>query len=532
MPKGVYPDFADKKKTKPHPAKGLSKNKYDAKGNLRPPRASRSKLAKEKEKIGVSAQDDLQEQLQSRRGMFKWLLEDTQLEPDDEKLYQSFIDDPILLMTKSAGDLQKEVLENLRTEYDYGDEDMPNFLQLGIPTQDEISGKYKKVGVARHINKVVQEETNFKEADEVSYNEEGKQVKATQSKTGEQAIKYKKGVRGKGTILPSEIGVKGTPLDMRELIRSTAKETEALRIDERIDDTLMTSRGLVRKRAKRWDSGMTKEQKKVYLAKKKQENQGLVFNVNVAKHPHATKTKLGQNIFYTDEAVEGLEHNITADKPISSDAQSIMDDFFGEISNSYDFDKHMKMKYDQNDRGGKVKSKVKELIASGDLIPTDPAPAPPMFLDEEDINPTQDHNIAMFMDEISKSGKAIGLKAQLSQDIPPPQQPSYEAEAVELPTKKKKAFKFRIKKKPSVEWREGYIGGYAFSAKDSQFDTYEEALAKATEFSSKVAGITTMTKKGKTIYSLRKGHGGKVLKDPKGLEKSVITNPNRMYQEH
>jgi hypothetical protein len=43
MPSGVYPDFKDKAKTKPHPAKGLSVNKYKANGELRPARKSRAK---------------------------------------------------------------------------------------------------------------------------------------------------------------------------------------------------------------------------------------------------------------------------------------------------------------------------------------------------------------------------------------------------------------------------------------------------------------------------------------------------------
>ncbi len=50
MPSGNYPPFLDKAETKKHPAAGLSKNKYDAKGNLRPPRKSRSKLGDDKGK--------------------------------------------------------------------------------------------------------------------------------------------------------------------------------------------------------------------------------------------------------------------------------------------------------------------------------------------------------------------------------------------------------------------------------------------------------------------------------------------------
>ena len=43
MPSGVYPEFKDKKQTKPHPAAGLSVNKYKANGELRPARKSRAK---------------------------------------------------------------------------------------------------------------------------------------------------------------------------------------------------------------------------------------------------------------------------------------------------------------------------------------------------------------------------------------------------------------------------------------------------------------------------------------------------------
>lgn len=82
---------------------------------------------------------------------------------------------------------------------------------------------------------------------------------------------------------------------------------------------------------------------------------------------------------------------------------------------------------------------------------------------------------------------------------------------------------------PKSGWTKGYLFRYAFSAKESVFDDFQEALKKAKANPDKVAGITEGMLRGKKVYSLRRGVGGKVLyseKQPK--QRSYITNPKKI----
>ena len=70
MPTGNYPQTHKHVK-----ARGLSKNKYDAKGELRPPRKSRSKLADTKKELGIKKDRTPEEELAVRRGRIQYGLD-------------------------------------------------------------------------------------------------------------------------------------------------------------------------------------------------------------------------------------------------------------------------------------------------------------------------------------------------------------------------------------------------------------------------------------------------------------------------
>ena len=67
MPVGNYPVWKDKKQTIKHPASGLSKNKYDAKGNLRPQRKSRAKAEKPKGQIKDRTTGEIRDRIRAER---------------------------------------------------------------------------------------------------------------------------------------------------------------------------------------------------------------------------------------------------------------------------------------------------------------------------------------------------------------------------------------------------------------------------------------------------------------------------------
>ena len=67
MPVGNYPIWKDKKQTIKHPASGLSKNKYDAKGNLRPQRKSRAKAEKPEGQIKDRNTGEIRDRIRAER---------------------------------------------------------------------------------------------------------------------------------------------------------------------------------------------------------------------------------------------------------------------------------------------------------------------------------------------------------------------------------------------------------------------------------------------------------------------------------
>ena len=72
MPQGNYPML--KKNGDPHPSAGLSKNKYDAKGKLRPARKSRSKIAPQKETLGFASGLNPIEEYERRKAILEFAL--------------------------------------------------------------------------------------------------------------------------------------------------------------------------------------------------------------------------------------------------------------------------------------------------------------------------------------------------------------------------------------------------------------------------------------------------------------------------
>ena len=129
MPVGVYPDFKDKAQTLIHPAKGLSKNKYDAKGNLRPQRKTRSKLVETKKKYGIGDTEDIGDTIRKRLGLVRYI--------DD--YYGITGEDKILMNEENAdgllSDEGRKILENYRDVFDNDWEEEDILGEEGLDTK-------------------------------------------------------------------------------------------------------------------------------------------------------------------------------------------------------------------------------------------------------------------------------------------------------------------------------------------------------------------------------------------------------------
>ena len=129
MPVGVYPDFKDKAQTIAHPAKGLSKNKYDAKGNLRPQRKTRSKLVETKKKYGIGDTEDIGDTIRKRLGLVRYI----------EEYYGISGKDKILMNEENADGLLSEegrgILEDYRETFDNDWEDEDILGEEGLDTK-------------------------------------------------------------------------------------------------------------------------------------------------------------------------------------------------------------------------------------------------------------------------------------------------------------------------------------------------------------------------------------------------------------
>ena len=240
MPQGNYPDWKDKYKTKPHPAKGLSKNKYDAEGNLRPPRKSRSKLAPVKEAMGMKPQDDMATELRRRRGMLALI--------DDDEV--GYVDNPHDTVDKGIAEqiakLEGSVREKYKNVKDFDkfvlDKGKLTTAQLVQDTKGSKlfqakedagfkSTKITSVGVNKYGDKVKYRDDNFDPNTgfpvEWSYKP-----------------KYPKGQSDKSSLGKKEVasGDFGPSLELRELLKNIPDEIEN-------QSLLLTKRGAVRKRA-------------------------------------------------------------------------------------------------------------------------------------------------------------------------------------------------------------------------------------------------------------------------------------------
>ena len=110
MPSGVYPE--DHKHVK---ARGLSRNKFDTKGEPRKPRKSRSKIADAKQAIGLQATDNPQQVLQERRGLVRYALDnyDFGMTGGSRAHLEMMVDNQNLLMSDEG----KSVSDSFRDDY-------------------------------------------------------------------------------------------------------------------------------------------------------------------------------------------------------------------------------------------------------------------------------------------------------------------------------------------------------------------------------------------------------------------------------
>lgn len=624
MPAGVYPEWKNKAQTVKHPAAGLSKNKYDAKGQLRPPRKSRSKLTKKKEKYGIKAEEDISDVLKKRMGLFNFLVnynedlqdeeyEDIATDIDDTEnfvdIFKNYVKDPTLLASKEAGELYKQFLpiynerhaqykdftddefvgpnedwENARQDLNWWADNAKLDTYLKKKMVGKASDKYQMKVLMGHIDA-----PEYKKKSEVYYDPSG-------SEGASHPTFLKKMVRKEQHLAEQD---KDHPLDifvggeddgddydaltfMRESMGVKGIDKKATFADrqsyEDIALDLMTSRGLVRQRAKRWDAGLTKAEKIKEKARRealKADKSGIPTEVSgTFKEQEGEDIRLhGKQqdpiVNDPDETFKQYDYKtIEPDRPIGAHAQDLMNQFFGEIA------------------GSDISSKENifhTIVSKKTNIMVEPQ-------DEEDLNPSREGNVADFFDKISKDSRRIGQKVLDTQDIPPPRAPSpidldfdepepyeeersstptlpsvaslgldflkpkktkreatdeemeqhwkYEKEQAEKDFVEKKVIKIKKKKKKLVIkgrketdhiWKENtYLMGYPFGAKGSQFDTFEEAYDMAKKHPNKVAGITKMKKYGKTKYSVRSGAMGNYRKSPSG-EKSIFTNPSKHW---
>jgi len=144
MPKGNYPDFKKDGKT-PHPAAGLSMNKYDAKGNLRPQRKSRAKDPERFTKIAEKRGADIEQIQKAKEEVSKKLVgvKDTK---EAEKVAEFF---------KEGGSKPDQLpirpRKHFYETYGWTDEDLSEFFDAKF-TEEEV---LEKMGMVEELRKDV-----------------------------------------------------------------------------------------------------------------------------------------------------------------------------------------------------------------------------------------------------------------------------------------------------------------------------------------------------------------------------------------
>ena len=272
MPSGNYPEFKDKAKTKPHPAAGLSKNAYKSDGTKRE-RKSRAKLGDAATAIGITG--DLTKGLNKRITFFKQLQKDlmeastdgdTSLEFEDASIdldmVNHFLELPALMATKEAGEIYDAFNEE-GVEYDAYN---PNYRGKGWELE-----RQRKSGA--EYTKGERQKFALKEGEIAS--ETPLLMRDVLRKKYEKEHRAKKGA----TFVSPDMTIEPRFGKINQQKQDTEEHLSAKKF---LEENLLTSRGLTRKRAKRWDAGMSKEQRDRYVADKAKAKE----SGDVAEKPH------------------------------------------------------------------------------------------------------------------------------------------------------------------------------------------------------------------------------------------------------
>ncbi len=391
MPKGVYPEFKDKAQTKPHPSAGLSKNKYDAKGNLRPERPSRSRLVPIKKKLGIDEDADIGDALRTNRGLAKFLrgIGDELLdEDDDDDLIETggiIGERGIALLDKHNEQIHyvfnepenKEMLkelfgDNLKETLDDTIESL-GMVKMTDVFEDDIWGSYKydpstgekrmrrseKTGWRRwryqHLGAKWSKDTPVSgvEVDKYMYNKKTEEYDTLIQTDETRAPKYEN-PRNKKYLSTKEIkeGYEDSALDLGTFMKSGHHDEQG---EYDYDKELLTTKGLTRQRARRKDAGIGKITKK-RIAEKEASAIALQgqsyegdFKLGTERRQTDKQTKFHSaedNKYYEDEPsyfAEGVDKKEqktfwgnTPKENVEDGARDLMNDFFSMIGGSAD----------------------------------------------------------------------------------------------------------------------------------------------------------------------------------------------------
>ncbi len=158
MPSGVYPDVLARavkiggvkhRKGDPHPAKGLSKNKFNSDGTPRKARKTRSKLVKVKEELGFQSKYTASEEYIYRRNMLNQLKDNYDFGALGDSVINNQTLDNFLEEIEDKPDLifSKEVSDFLKTFEEKDPEEYENIRSMEVDTMSaEELGLRKQVG--------------------------------------------------------------------------------------------------------------------------------------------------------------------------------------------------------------------------------------------------------------------------------------------------------------------------------------------------------------------------------------------------
>ena len=446
MPQGVYPEWKDKAQTKKHPASGLSKNKYDAKGNLRPQRKSRAKEAFVQAKADLVTEGSVQKTLLERKKMFEYLKQNIEVvnfkdfDPDDINTY---LDNPSLMISAESGEWWNE-FKSL-------------YQQSKISVQSQLEATAQK----RYGERVRDRGAPF------GYTQE-----EPEWSVGEYKLEPK----------PQPVEFYKDEHFFGRMIRGASHYQEDPGVDEDDISQILTHRGKARVRARRSDYGMTREE----YAKDKVKGLQL------------------PPVLLEDRKII----NPDPDKTIALGQKALMDDFFSYIGSSEP--KHMthfnppKYAYHKTeghvyDWQGNVEAQLQKTASlhaplyEGHInlgLPDNPP--------REITDPT--YHVESFLDSIGDSGKRIAHKINLTKNVKPVI-PTPIVETAPLPSKPKpfKKIKFKIvePKDGDSEWKRQYANdtGIRVIWHWKQKEAFEKWKQEQIEKAKKVVGEKPKKKK-------------------------------------